>query len=360
MSQAPAVVPLPTADDFRSRPGGPAPTPVVDKSEETEAALDEEDGSRRRGRGLRLSVSGSLSANQGYFRFDTNEYSRNPMLAWSTSFSPSYVFADSTRLSASASLNQELTISDGDDDPQTLIFGDIQFGLSRPIYKFENGGPSISGSLSASLPTSDSSRAATLRTTLGAGIGLGQRIDDRWSLSFNTAVRKNFHQYTSPVRDPRASSVVTRDGLAVVELSTGIARDGGPELRNEATYVEPGLINTSFSLSNGIGVSFSATDKLGFGFNYQLSNSWVYESFPVDELSGVGAQPGRGRRDSHAASFSANYSLLDNLSISAGVANGGSTRTADDRRIRIPFLSFEGQDLTIFSVGVTYTQPVPL
>jgi hypothetical protein len=257
-------------------------------------------------------------------------------------------------------VNQELTLSDGDDDPQTFLFGDIQFGLSRPIYRFENGGPSIAGQLSASLPTSDSSRASTLRTTLGLGIGLGQQLSERWSLSFNSAFRKNFHEYTSPVRDPRATSLITRDGLAVVELTTGIARDGGPELRNEATYVEPGVMNTSFSISNGIGVSFSATDKLGFGLNYQMSNSWVYESFPVDELSGVGASAGRGRRDSHAASISANYQLLDNLSLSAGIANGGSTRTADDRRIRIPFLSFEGRELTMFSVGVTYTQPVPL
>jgi opacity protein-like surface antigen len=282
------------------------------------------------------------------------------MVAWSTSFSPSYTFADSTRVSASASLNQELTISDGDDDPQTFLFGDIQFGMSRPIYKFEDGGPRISGSLSASIPTSDSSQASTLRTTLGVGIGLGQQLSERWSLSFNSAFRKNFHEYTSPVRDPRASSLVTRDGLAVVELSTGIARDGGPELRNESTYVEPGINNTSFSISNGIGLSYSATDKLGFGLNYQLSNSWTYESFPLDELSGVGAQGGRGRRDSHAASISVNYQLLDNLSLSGGVANGGATRTADDRRIRIPFLSFEGQELTMFSVGVTYTQPVPL
>jgi hypothetical protein len=354
-------VSLPTSDDFRNRPGaGVTPSPVVDKSEETEAGLDEEDGGHNRGRGLRISLSGQLTANEGTFRFDQNQYTRNPMLAWSTSLSPSYTFADSTRISASASLNQELTISDGDDDPQTLLFGDIQFGLSRPIYKFEDGGPRISGSLSASIPTSDSSRASTLRTTLGAGIGLGQQLSERWSLSFNTAVRKNFHEYTSPVRDPRASSIVTRDGLAVVELSTGIARDGGPELRNEATYVEPGVNNTSFSLSNGIGVSYSATEKLGFGLNYQLSNSWTYEGFARDELSGVGAQAGRGRRDSHAASISASYQLMDNLSLSAGVANGGATRTADDRRIRIPFLSFEGQELTMFSVGVTYTQPVPL
>jgi long-subunit fatty acid transport protein len=99
---------------------------------------------------------------------------------------------------------------------------------------------------------------------------------------------------------------------------------------------------------------------LNFALNYQFTSSWTYESFPVDEMSGVGATDGRGRRDSHGASLSASYQLLDNLGISAGIANGGSPRTADDRRIRIPFFSYESQDLTIFSLGISYSQPVPL
>lgn len=361
-AQAPGAVTIPTSQDFRVQAGNAAaPSPVVDQSEETESALDEDGRPRwQRGQGLRFSISGQLSANQGAFRLDQGVYERNPMVAWSTSFSPSYQFADTTRISASASLNQELTLADGDDDPQTLLFGDVSLGLSRLLYRFEDG-PRISGSLSATLPTSDASRAATLRTSIGMGVGVSHALSERWFLSFNSAFRKNFHEYTSPVRDPRlGGSFISRDGLAVADLTTGIARAGGPELRSESVFVEPGVLNTSFSISNGIGVSYSATERLGLSVNYQLSHSFVYEGYPVDELSGVGARGGRGRRDSHAASISANYRLLENLSVSAGIANGGSPRTADDRRIRIPFLSLEGRELTMFSVGVTYTQPVPL
>jgi hypothetical protein len=356
----PTTAPVGTGEDFRLKVGSTAANNAQAAAEADTGGDDEEGGRHGRGTGLRLSISSQLSMNDGTFRIDENVYSRNAMVAWSASFSPSYTFKDTTRISASATVNQELTLADGDDDPQTLLFGDVGLNLSRSIYKFSTG-TRLSGSLSGSIPTSDASQASTLRTTLGAGLSLSHPLNDQWSLSFSTTYRKNFHEYTSPVRDPRAdSSFRTRDGLDVVDLSTAIVRQGSPDLRNQSTYVEASTNNTSFSWSNGIGVSYTATEKLSFSLNYQLTHSWTYESFALDELSGVGATDGRGRRDTHGASLSASYQLLDNLGLSAGIANGGSPRTADDRRIRIPFLSYESQDLTIFSLGISYSQPVPL
>jgi hypothetical protein len=115
-------------------------------------------------------------------------------------------------------------------------------------------------------------------------------------------------------------------------------------------------------LSNSLSAFYQATDKLGLSISYNLSHSWTYESFPLDEYSGVGAKGGRGRRDSHGGSLSANYQLLDQISLGLGMATGGPTRTADDKHIRFPFFNFSGPEsnMTTFFVSVTYTESIPL
>jgi hypothetical protein len=116
------------------------------------------------------------------------------------------------------------------------------------------------------------------------------------------------------------------------------------------------------TLSNSISAFYPATEKLGFGISYNLSHSWTYESYDLDELSGVGAKEGRGRFDAHGGSLSAMYQALPNLMISAAMSTGGATRTADDKRIRFPFFNFEGEEAnrTSFSLNVTLTEAVPL
>jgi hypothetical protein len=181
-------------------------------------------------------------------------------------------------------------------------------------------------------------------------------------LSFGTGFRKNFHRYTHPVRDPRAGEeLVTRDGLVVEDVVTGIARFNGSELAG-ATYFDGESNNTSMVLSNSLSAFYPATEKLGLGISYNLSHSWTYESYPLDEQSGVGARGGRGRRDSHGGSVFANYEALEQLSFGLGMATGGPTRTADDKRIRFPFFNFEGEEsnMTTFFISATYTESIPL
>ena len=61
------------------------------------------------------------------------------MVDWSLSFSPAFTFSDWTRIAASTSLSQELTEPDGDDDPHTILFSDVQLSIARPLYQFEDG-----------------------------------------------------------------------------------------------------------------------------------------------------------------------------------------------------------------------------
>jgi hypothetical protein len=211
------------------------------------------------------------------------------------------------------------------------------------------------------VPTSEGSRVETLVTSLGARVSASQPVGPVF-LTLGTGFRKNFHRYTHPTRDPNTGeALTTRDGLVVEEVVTGLARTGGSELAG-ATYFDGESNNTSMVLSNSLSAFYPASEKWGFGISYNLSNSWTYESYPLDELSGVGAKAGRGRRDSHGGTLFANYQALDQLSFGAGMATGGPTRTADDKSIRFPFFNFEGAEsnMTTFFLSVTYTEAIPL
>jgi len=309
--------------------------------------------------GFSIALGTQMSFGQSTFQWGGG-YARDPMVDWSVSLSPSFMFPDGTRIAASASLSQELTQSGGDDDPQQVIFSDIGLSASRSLYRFQ-GGPQIFGSLSAQLPTSESSRVETLRTSLGARLSAAQPVGKVF-LSLGTGFRKNFHEYTHPTRNPNTGDpFTTRDGLVIEEVVTGIARSGGSELAG-ATYFEGESNNTSMVWSNSLSVFWPATETLGFGAAYNLSHSWTYESYDLDELSGVGARAGRGRRDSHGGSFFANWQVLDHLAFGAGMATGGPTRTADDKRIRFPFFNLEGAEsnMTTFFISATYTESISL
>jgi hypothetical protein len=334
--------PAPTAD----KPTGDAPLP----GEEEEEKLPS---------GLSISLGAGMNFGSATFLIDAG-YVRNPMVGWSLSLSPAYSFPDMTRISASIGMDQELTKSDGDDRPNTLLFSDVSLGVGRPLYKFEDG-PKISGSLSATLPVSTASRADSLITSLGAGLTAGQAFG-KFGLSLGTSFRKNFHRYTHPTRNPNTGrNLTTRDGLVVSDVVTAISRAGGNELIGD-TYFDGEGNNTSMTLGGSIGASYSATEKLGFGISYRLGTSWTYDSYALDEFSSPYATAGRGRHDSQTGTLSANYRALDNLGFGIGMVTAGGIFSADNKRYRFPFYAFEGAEsnLTTFFVNVTYTESIPL
>ncbi|HVZ37254.1 MAG TPA: hypothetical protein VG963_32750, partial [Polyangiaceae bacterium] len=283
-----------------------------------------------------------------------------PLVTWSTSFSPSYSFADATRVSASVALSQELTKADGDDNPQTLLLSDVSLGLSRPLYNFERG-PKLSGSLALTLPASTASRTDSLVTSLGARVNAAQKVG-KFGISLGTGVRKNFHRYTHPVRDPDTGhGFVTGDGLVVDDVVTGISRNGGNELQGN-TYFEGEANNTSFIWASSLGASYPATDRLSFGISYGLAMSWTYDSYPLDQYSSPYARGGHGRGESQTGSLSASYEATDQLVFGIGMVTGGGLLSADEKRYRFPFYAFEGAEsnLTTFFVSATYTESIPL
>jgi hypothetical protein len=356
-----ASEPAPPPVEQPAAPGVNAATglPMADKPVAEHAKPGEEGEDEPLPSGLSLSLGAGM--NFGSATFDVGAgYERNPMVGWSLSISPAYSVPDSTRISASASINQELTQADGDDAPHTLLFDDISLNVGRPLYKFENG-PRLSGSLSASIPLSTASRVDTLITSLGAGISAGQQFG-KFGLNLGTSFRKNFHRYTHPTRNPNTGrNLVTRDGLVVSDVVTGFARPGGPEMAGD-TYFDGETNNSSMSLGGSIGASYSPIEKLGLGISYRIGTSWTYDSYALDENSSPYATDGRGRRDSQTGTLTANYRALDNLSFGVGMVTAGGFWSADNKTYRFPFYAFEGAEsnLTSFFVNLTYTESIPL
>jgi hypothetical protein len=343
-----------------TNPVSAAATPA-DKPQDT-AAVTQEQQEERLPSGLSIMVGAGMNFGSSTFVpvTESSRYVRDPMVDWSLAISPSYSFPDNTRVSASASINQELTKSDGFDAPNTLLFGDISLGVSRPLYQFENG-PKINGSLSARLPTSTASRADSLITSIGAGLSSGMSFG-KLGVSAALGYRKNFHRYTHPTRQANTGrGLTTRDGLVIEDVVTGIARSGGSELAGN-TYFDGESNNTSMVLSGTLGASYSLTDRLGFAISYGLAKSWTYDSYPLDDLSSPYATSGRGQHDTQTGTLSASYQALDNLSLGLGMATAGGVFRADNKSYRFPFYAFEGAEsnMTTFFVNATYTESIPL
>ena len=352
-SEQPIVAPPPT------NPVSAAAAPA-DKASNAGVTKDQQE--ERLPSGLSVSIGAGLNFGSSTLVPETqqNRYVRDPMVDWSLAISPSYSFPDNTRVSASASISQELTKADGDDAPNTLLFGDISLGVGRPLYQFANG-TRINGSLSARIPTSTASRVSTLITSIGAGLSSGLNFG-KFGLSFGLGYRKNFHQYTHPTRQPDTRrGLTTRDGLVIEDVVTGIARSGGSELAGN-TYFDGESNNTSMVLSGTLGASYSLTDRIGFGISYGLAKSWTYDSYPVDDLSSPYATAGRGQHDTQTGALSANYRAFDNLSFGLGMATAGGIFRADNKSYRFPFYAFEGAEsnMTTFFVNATYTESIPL
>ena len=343
-------------------PTNPVSAAATPADKPTNAGVTTEQQEEQLPSGLSIMVGAGMNFGSSTLVPETkqNQYVRDPMVDWSLAISPSYSFPDNTRVSASASINQELTKADGDDAPNTLLFGDISLGVGRPIYQFANG-PKINGSLSARIPTSTASRAASLITSIGAGLNSGMNFG-KFGVSVGLGYRKNFHRYTHPTRQASTGRpYTTADGLVIEDVVTGIARSGGSELAGN-TYFDGESNNTSMVLSGTLGASYSLTDRIGFGISYGLAKSWTYDSYPVDDLSSPYATAGRGQHDTQTGTLSANYRAFDNLSFGLGMATAGGIFRADNKSYRFPFYAFEGAEsnMTTFFVNATYTESIPL
>jgi hypothetical protein len=333
------------------------------KGEEGDHDVRNLPGQQRLLTGLSLSLGTDLSVGQSTFQFAPG-YADNALVSWSSSLGAAYQFKDRTRVGVGTGFGQELTISDGADAPNTLIWGDTTLSVNRPLHRF-SWGTALVGVANVRLPTSKASRVQTLRA--GSTLGLSAlHPHGKFMFGYSSAFSKSFHEYDNPVIDPRGQgTITTRDRLVTAQSALGVSRTGGRELISNNELALAGTANRSFAWANTLFASYGVTDSLGVNVTYSLAHSWAYRSYERDEFTAEGARAGRGRTDAQVGAISAGYQLLEGrLSVQAGVATAGPTRTADDRRIRFPFFTFPGQgvenNFTTFFTGIALSERVPL
>lgn len=322
-------------------PGAVSPTaaPRADVAPEGGAGADV----RQDDEGMKLTLGADLETFVGQGTFVADSGARNPYFAWLLTLRPMLMPTKSTRVFVVQSLSQELSNTDSDIRNYRVLLTDTLLGGRVTYYTWPLTKTSFDAGLIAQFPTSISSRYETLVFALRPGLGLVQPMVPGLTLLFRTEFRKNFHAYTSPV----ASADDVGDHVF-------LARQGGNELLG-TSRVSPGGNNVSYEFWNRVLVSYAFLEHWAFQGLLLVVNGFTYENYPLDELSGVGAKAGRGRRDQALAELSVGRNWNDRYTLSGGVITQGSLTPADGRGVRFPFFDFTSASRNLTSFFVRFS-----
>lgn len=259
----------------------------------------------------------------------SNAYDR-----WNLAFSlsPSYDFGDYLSVSANVAWTQQMLAGGGINEPNELRFQDVGLDLSWPGYTFKTVPVSVDAGLSFSFPTSDTSQTASLIVGTSLGGSVSYKLFDTVTLSYNTSVGKDFHEYTSPVLDDEE-----------IGAENSLWRAGGSERVGAGLLAIDG-VNTEWAWSNGISASFPVWDELRFSAAYTFSTYWTYDVLRRDEFSSEYAEDGRGVGQSVMTSVTLSYPIpgVDGLSVSSGIRTSQQAKTDDNRSYNFPFWNVDG------------------
>ena len=235
-------------------------------------------------------------------------------------------------LSANAALTHWLSQGGGFNEVNETRFQDIGFGVSWAGYVIKPIDTRISASLSAVLPTSDLSRAATLYTNISPAVSISKVLFSRLSLSYSLGAGKGFHRATSPLAS------IERAGTGNVLFRAG----GSEDLSGQGLVAIPGR-NTEYSLSNTLAASVVITPSLSFSASYSNLNFWSYDTDfdSTSELNSPFAVDGRGFSQLMFTRVGLSYRFLDYFSASTGIRNFATPKTSDNRSFRFPFWNFQ-------------------
>lgn len=255
----------------------------------------------------------------------------NPYYAQSLQIAPRYYFYDDFYTSVIWSLEQELTDSDWTSTKRELLWSDVfvdvgYSGWTEPTTKLR-----FNGSIRFALPASKISQAQTqvfaasptFRVTRNFGVlqGLTVGLAGRWTQRFHTSTTPEY------------------DAVGIV----GCTKESSACERSRST----GVLNAWGDYSVGPSLALMATDKLYLSADLRFGQSFLYDESAVD-LSGHGSGGADlGVRDldtnfsgryNQYFGLSASYFLMDELTITAGVATPSPQLDLEGLR-RSPFFN---------------------
>ena len=279
-----------------------------------------------------LPVSFSVSAG-GSFGAATllsdSQYTQTDYFASNVSVGVGYQPIEEISLSLGLGYSKYLT-DDGSVYVREGRLSDTSLGLGWAGWTEENSGLHFALGGSASFPTSRASQVE--RLYLGTGVnGSISRSFGGLSLSYSLGYSKNFHEYTSPVKDRNQVDI--------------LARNNGPENVTVDLIAEEGVLN-SFSVSNSFGLGFGFLERFNAGLGLTFIDGWTYDNGTItqdDELTSENAVVGRGHSQVMVGSLSLGYRPhgVDWLSTGISATTAGPPLASDNKSFRFPWWDFE-------------------
>lgn len=256
----------------------------------------------------------------------------NPYYAQNVQIAPRYYFFDDIYASVIWSLEQELTDSDWTATKREVMWSDVFLdvgysGWTEPTTKLR-----FNGSVRFGLPASKVSQAQTLVFAASPSVRVSRSFDVLQGLTVGLGGRwtQRFHN----------SSTSEYDAVGIVKCT----KESPACERSQST----GILNAWGDYSVGPSLALMATDKLYLSADLRLGKSFVYEDTNASRLPGHGSGGGdldvialdtgfSGRYNQYFG-VSASYFLMDELTITAGMATPSAQLDPEGLR-RSPFFN---------------------
>lgn len=302
--------------------------------------------------GLSVNASFDTFLGQGTF-FNPALYS---YLASSLYISGRYQFSVAkTKLAVSGTgyVVYEYTLPDAPNG-RRWAWRDLAFGLSAPALLKESRftGISVTPSLSATLPITPESWAATTITVIGAGLNFTRTFGN---FDFAGSIGGSRGVHKSPIISLNGAASGTPSSGA--QLATVICRTGDPVSCGYAGT------NNAWGMSVSLSADWRATENFSLSAQYVWRMGWRYAVAPgVDmytpqALTSNGdsvANTGYARSpDLIITSLAANYQLSDHWGIQLYTYTAMPPRTNDGKALRFPFWDFLAGPMNYSSIGLS-------
>jgi hypothetical protein len=242
--------------------------------------------------------------------------------------------------------------------PKRLNYSDLSLTLAHGKLATLPGEVDLSGNVRAVFPTSLASRNNELYLRTSYGLGLSRAfLHDKLGVSYGVSFAKNFYRYET------RTVAATEDPLEF----NGARVDGAA---NDAENVKA---NTSFSVTNSLGLSYGLPHDLLASTSYALTDNWSYDlsnecvienpttGLPVDvcqdtnEVSAGAALEGRALKANQVFSLGLRWAARDWVSLALAMTTSSPVRKPDSSDFNNPFFHGDRNGYTSVSLGATFT-----
>ncbi|PKN54770.1 MAG: hypothetical protein CVU56_24770 [Deltaproteobacteria bacterium HGW-Deltaproteobacteria-14] len=277
------------------------------------------EGSKNPFRGSAFTYRNSVSA----ISFDkAAELTYNPTWAMSFELAPRYWFGDVLYVGASLDFTREITNDDSSTYRGETWIGNLDLRVGASKWATIPGADiDLSGTLDFILPTSKIANAQTLLFGVVPGLRLSRHFDVLKGLDVGYGIRltKNFHRYTTG----ETESPVIPGCVGTV---------GGCD-----SYLNDGVRNASWRLSNSFDVGVSFTDWLSLGASFSILTSFLYDAVEDPQVSFT-PQASTDTRTALVYDIGVTVTPLSYLSVSLG-ATTVNPQLAPDSSNYAPFFN---------------------